>query len=540
MTRLREYLAARRALGMAGLIFFGWPGSIALILGGLVASFLLCGYFYPYWRIADMDIMMGYQGFLVNAGFPQDFFDHPGYLSVVLTATWFDLAQRLGLIDVASLAQMPKAADAAAFDHVWTQGIRAGRMLSLTVTSVFIVGFTYLLRRLVRDWQIAIMAMFCLTFSGGLMMNARNFRTDTLAAALVTCGFLLLLIAAREPRMRWRPLLIGAAAALCVLGLTNKVQALFMVMALVPVVPFFGVAGGADSFWRSGKAWIALLGIAAVAFALLIPAWDMIVLGFTGKTAMPPPFGIRGLYQGLIAALVVGVILVHARLWRVPLMETIATMIAVVAGIALGLLALKILYQPQNVLIVLNPVEHMFGWARGSDPTLGKSGAILSGELARSLAAGVLEQLARLTFVLHSSPRPTIFLEWIVIAGIVLAWLRGQHFLALQVAALLAAAFAIDTIGTLRGLKLEYFVFTDPLVVIAAAWLLIHMPDLKTHRLAYGVTFAVLALHVIVSQAEPVKHVFRTDAPQNECPWLPHYASRIERFPFCPVKSPAG
>lgn len=539
-TGLRAFFfPSDRNKGVAGLILFGWPGSIALILGGLAASFLLCGYWYPYWRIADMDIMMAYQGFLVNAGYPQDFFDHPGYLSVILTADWFFLLHRLGLLDVASLAQMPKADDVAAFNHVWTQAIRAGRVLSLLITATFIVAFALLLRRLIRDWQIAVLATFCLTFSGGLMMNARNLRTDTLAAAPVICGFLILLVAARAPRSSWRPLLAGAAAALCTLGIVNKVQALFLVMALLPVVPFFGMPSRADGAWRSRKAIVALLALAAVAGALAFLTSDMIELGLSGAgVTMPPPFGVRGLYQGLIAGLVVIVMVAFARLWRVPVLEASAAMIAVAAGILLGLLSLKLLYNPQNVTIVFNPIEHMFSWASKSDPALDKSGAILSGQLAYALAKGVLEQLARLTFVLHSSPRPTIFLEWAVIAAAVLAWRRGQHFVVWQVGALLAAAFAVDVVGTLRGLKQEYFIFTDPLVVIAAAWLLMHMPDLKTHRWAYAATFALLAVHVAVSQAEPVKHVFKKDPPQIACGWLPYYASRIERFPFCPPREP--
>src|SRR5664279_833611 len=259
-TALRKFLLSPERNGVAGLIFFGWPGSIAFILGGLLVSFLLCGYWYPYWRIADMDIMMGYQGFLVNAGFAQDFFDHPGYLSVVLTADWFALLHRLGLIDVASLAQMPKADDAAAFNAVWTQAIRAGRVLSLLVTSAFIVAFALLLRRLIRDWQIAV----------------------------------------RSPRSPWRPLWIGLAAALCTLGVVNKVQALFLVMALLPVILFFGMPSGPDGFWRSSrKSVVALLVLAVFAGVLAYLESDMIVLGLSGTgVTMPPPFGVRGLYQG--------------------------------------------------------------------------------------------------------------------------------------------------------------------------------------------------------------------------------------------------
>ncbi len=209
-------------------------------------------------------------------------------------------------------------------------------------------------------------------------------------------------------------------------------------------------------------------------------------------------------------------------------------MLAVAAGIALGLLSLDLLYDPRNVAIVVNPLEHMFGWAGNSDPELRESGTILSTQLLRALGAGVLEVMARRTFVLHTSGRPTIVLEWLAIAGMVLAWRRGHHRLVWQALALMAVVWAVDVVGTLRGLKLEYFIYTDPLVVIAAAWLLVHLSDLKTHRWAYAVGIAVFAVHLMLGQAGPVKHVFRKAGPEGECSWLPHYAKRIERFSFCP------
>ena len=55
------------------LIVNNWAGSLGLILFWIVVSFLLLGYWIPYWRFADMDIMMVYQGFLLNDGKPQEF-----------------------------------------------------------------------------------------------------------------------------------------------------------------------------------------------------------------------------------------------------------------------------------------------------------------------------------------------------------------------------------------------------------------------------------------------------------------------------------
>ena len=85
--------------------------------------------------------------------------------------------------------------------------------------------------------------------------------------------------------------------------------------------------------------------------------------------------------------------------------------------------------------------------------------------------------LARYTFVLHSSPRPTVFLTWLIVPGIIVAWRRGERLAAIQALALLLAAIGIDALGIRRGLKSEYFIFTDPLIIIAGAILLDCLSD---------------------------------------------------------------
>ena len=87
-------------------------------------------------------------------------------------------------------------------------------------------------------------------------------------------------------------------------------------------------------------------------------------------------------------------------------------------------------------------------------------------------STGVASVLARYSFVLHSSPRPTVFLTWLIIPGIVYAWRRGERLAAIQALLLLLAAIGIDALGVRRGLKSEYFIFTDPLIILAGAILL--------------------------------------------------------------------
>src|SRR6266404_1830946 len=100
------------------------------------------------------------------------------------------------------------------YASAWRVAVQSARLSSLAISLIFIAAFYFLLRRLVRDWRVAILGTFALAFSGGLAMHARIVRTELLAAALTTSAILVLLISAETPRMRGRALLIAFAATL--------------------------------------------------------------------------------------------------------------------------------------------------------------------------------------------------------------------------------------------------------------------------------------------------------------------------------------
>ena len=93
---------------------------------------------------------------------PQEFFDHPGYLSIVLLSGWLRALHALGIVNVISLSAVPPISDAAGFAQAWTAATRAGRVLSLIYACGFVLAFSYLLRALVRDWRIAAFGGFLL------------------------------------------------------------------------------------------------------------------------------------------------------------------------------------------------------------------------------------------------------------------------------------------------------------------------------------------------------------------------------------------
>ena len=220
----------------------------------------------------------------------------------------------------------------------------------------------------------------------------------------------------------------------------------------------------------------------------------------------------------------------YAAIWRVAAAEALASLCAVAAGGLIALLALKLEYNASNVIAVVNPLEKMLTFA-DINTTDVANGSSLSAILLL-LFEGIASALARYTFVLHSSPRPTVFLTWLIVPGIVVAWRHGERQAAIQALLLLLAAIAIDALGVRRGLKSEYFIFTDPLIILAGAILLDALCELRFNKWTYPVAMVLFGLHIAIGQAEPVKYAFMHRGQQSICEWNAHYLPLLP-LPWC-------
>ena len=504
----------------------------------MAASFFLFGYALVYWRNADMDFMVIYNALVLNDGKPQLFFDHTGYITILAAKLWFELLHGLGLLDFYSLSTIPQASDPTAFDAAMTSAVRAGRVLAFLIAAGCVLVFATLIRVIVRDWRVALIATFAFAFSGGVAVHSRILRSELIAACPVIFALMILIAIGRRASVA-RPLWMALAAALCVFGLENKVQAILLIGVLpVMVLPFGGAKSASVPFWREAQSgWPAAIVAAFAAMAAAWAAWPLIATGFDralldAAQFHPLLFGRFGIYQAMLIVLIGGCMIAYAMIWRVSAAEMLASMLAIVAGALVALLALNIEYNASNVIAVFNPLEKMLTFADANTAAAANSSG-LSGILWLVLD-GVASVLARYTFVLHPSPRPTVFLIWLIVPAIVSAWLRGQRQTAIQALVLLLAATGIDALGVRRGLKSEYFIFTDPLIILAGAILLDSFTDLRFHKWTYPVAMVLFGLHIAVGQAEPVKYAFMRRGPEPICEWNRHYLPLMP-LPWCPV-----
>jgi hypothetical protein len=538
-----RWFAPRSASPFDQLVLFSWRNELLLICGGMVLSFLVAGFWFPYWRVADMDFFVVYNAFLLNTPLSQEFFDHPGYLSILLLTYWLRALHALGLVQVHAFSAVPPLRDAAGFADAWTQATRAGRVLSLIYALAFVLAFSYLLRALVRDWRVAALGGFMLAFSGGMAMQMRMLRTELLSAGLFIIALLMLMVAAARGPRAWRPLVVGLASLLMTLAVLNKVQVLFLIGALPVLLIFVGPGRDAANaaplpgFWAVRSCAGPVFGASVVIAALAAyAAKDIVFAGLTTATAPGLYFTARPhvaqIYWALLAAWLGLGMAAYAFVWRVPPLEALAAMVAAVAGCMIGVLALDARYNVANVVAVFHPLEHMAVFAGWANPQLA-NGSPLDAAHLKFLAQAAAGVLARVTFVLHPSTRPAIFVQWFVIVATVIAIGERKWRLVLPVAALMLSAWAIDTLDMGRGLKQEYFNFTDPLVIIAAALLIANLAPLQNHRWTYTVGVALIAVHAVMSQMEPVKRLLRNDRPEVICDFYA-YAARVEKFPTCP------
>lgn len=528
--------AGRDAL--APLTFLGWRLGLAGIVAGLAASFFLCGYALVYWRNADMDLMVIHSALALNDGKPQQFFDHTGYLTILSVKAWFEMLHAFGLLGSWSLSTIPPASNHQAFDAAMTDAVRAGRLLAWLVATGCVLIFAGLIRAVVRDWRLALIATFAFAFSGGIAVHERILRTELLAACPVIFALMILIVAGRCASIA-RPLWVALAAALCMLGLENKVQVLLLIAALpILALPFGGPQSTSVAFWRKGYSALAVaLAAALVAIVAMWTASSLIATGFNRSLLDAAGFhplllGRYGIYQALLLVLIGGCMLIYAALWRISAAETVASIASVAAGASLALLALNIDYNTNNVIAVFNPLEKMLQFVDAGTAAAASQSSL--GGIFRLVLDGVASVLARYSFVLHSSPRPTVFLTWLIAPGIVYAWMRGERQAAIQAFLLLMSAVGIDALGVRRGLKSEYFILTDPLIILAGTLLLDQMPDLRVRKWAYPIALVLFVLHIAISQAEPVKYAFMHRGPESVCEWNQHYLPLMP-LPWCPT-----
>ncbi len=518
------------------LFFESFPLSVLFLLLGMILSFLLFGFWSPYWNKGTSNLISVYEALLYNDHLPQEFFWYPSYLSPQLLGLWYRVLHLVGLIPQYKLSDLPALTTAPVFDATWQNFVTWGRLQSFVIGCVYVCLVTVLIRRLIRMWQIAVLAGVALAFSDGIALAYRIMRSELLSSALVFLALLLTLIAAREGPNGRRFLNLGLAALLVSLSLTEKVQALLPGLT----IPVIALAFGKDERDASASAvsqgaWLRAVILCSLGLVLVVPTIGLVEDGLTGMASShlfqyrPLFANWPGLYQWLLVAYVAFGMVLYASIWRVRPLDTALGLMAVLVGLALGLLALYGRYDLNVVIPVVNPVEHLHAVSGSPGANLPTTSIAM---LASQFLTGLGKALAVHTFFLSPSHRPTLLIEWLAIYAALLIWRRGEKQVALQIGVILVAGFAVDVSFTLRTMKIYYAPYTDPFIVLAGAIALTQFSsELMGLRAQRAILASVLA-YVIWGNVESYRATYGEHSKGKVCGVAAQFVRRVS-IPNC-------
>ena len=521
---------------------FSWSNGLWLLaLAWLVAFvFFQSGLFWlhlPYDQVPDQDLFLAYNALIMNAGLPQEYFDHTGYAYFLLLGPWFELLHAVGALPVATLTTLPHAADHAASEVAWQQIIEAGRLFTAVIVATFSVVLAILTGRLVGDRRIGFVSGFALAASAGTIDQIGIMRTEPLSSLLAVTAIVLVALAGKSERPGGRLLLIGGAAFLAVLAVLTKVQA-FILLASLPVVAIaFGRPQNGAAETPAGRRRRAIV-LAIAAIVLAIPAAWLVVTGFANVGVAlhhlrPVAGGLFAYYQGWFALYVLVCVAIYAALWKVPPEDAVAAVAALTIGTSLGLLVLLIRYNLQNVIVVTHPIEQMFVFSVSLDPTLGKQSTVLGGLFLAKLGAGAWFVISSL---LSTPLGDNVYLleAFVVVSLIIGSWMPNRRWV-VQAGLLLFISLALQSVFYFRYYDATYHVYSDPLTIIATA---IVLARFRSHLLSGLGALAVLCgLSAFVLWGLYTERAWSSSLPRDPtgaCRGHDAYFKRLDPFPFCP------
>ena len=514
----------------------GFSFSICFVLLGMLLSFLVFGLWAPYWNKGTANLISVYEALLYNDHLSQEFLWYPSYLSPQLLGLWYSLLHIVGLLPQYKLSTLPTPTTIPLFDATWQNLVTWGRVPSFAFGCLYVVLAMLLIRRLTGIWQIAVLAGVALAFSDGVALGYRIMRPELLSSALVFLALLLTLVSAREETNYRRFFYLGLAGLLTALALTEKVQALLPALT----IPVIALAFGADEIDATTRkisrgAWLSVITLCLFGLVLITPTIGLFERGIAGMGesrlfAYRPLAYLAGIYQWLIVSYMVFSMLLYAWIWRIRPIDAASGILAVLVGLALGFLTLYWRYNLDDVIAVVNPVEHLH--AVSGSPDRGLPTTSIAALDAKFLM-GFGKALAVHTFFLSPSNRPTLVIEWLAIYASLLLWRRGEKQVALQIWVILFSAFAVDVSFTLRAIKIYYAPYTDPFIVLAGAMAL---TQFSTELLALRAQRAALAFfllaYVVWGHFESIRATYGGHNKAKVCTVAAQFVRRIS-IPYC-------
>ena len=159
-----------------------WYLLIPIFLGIL---FFITNYQRDWSTNADQEFTLAYSAALINGGFNQDYYDHPGFFTIYILGGILGFLKYIGINSISTLNELNSFNPF--FDGL-TQITVGARLLSFLTIGLFTLFWYSIAKRYLQNQYLALGTAFIIFFSGSLTLHLSQLRTEPIA-------FLLLIIA---------------------------------------------------------------------------------------------------------------------------------------------------------------------------------------------------------------------------------------------------------------------------------------------------------------------------------------------------------
>jgi hypothetical protein len=201
---------------------------IALIL--VVTSLFLLGEQTRDWsQYADQDLTLAYNALLVNEGYKQEYYDHPGFFTIRSLAILIKIKFLLGYSDIQTISDLNN--NPSLFSG-FTDIVSTGHFLSF-ISAGITVFFLYLYSRTILKSNLSAFYIALATLiSGSVLSHFIHLRTEMIACLILYVAMYLLYRANAIKKEKEAVLFLCIALIFFNLSLLNKVQ-------LILYIPFY-------------------------------------------------------------------------------------------------------------------------------------------------------------------------------------------------------------------------------------------------------------------------------------------------------------
>ena len=422
------------------------PILITLILAAILFYPFYRGFDIPYTANADAEAVYISQALLFNSRLEQTYFDHTGYLAILMLSIWFKFSRLLGIIPLDNMIYLGDSQ--APFGWLFAPLVNVTHILLIFLAVAFVLIFIIGLYLLTKKLKLALFAGLILATTQGIAIHMLGFRPELISAMFFMLMLMCALLFAQEEKFSYQAGLVFLASLFAYAALLTKYQIIFGILCIPLIALLWNKGANKLSYYPK----IEYKDMLVVGFVFSLISWPFLYAVFNYLV-----FDIRFLH--ILIAVYLSIIILSYHLFRIKSWKhTVMLILSGFSGISVAFSYNLFNFDSRNTISIFYFFEYAQPYITGEQgsqflwPLLNNFGITLLdkvsfGELFFQYSSALIYLIALLLLV---------FLAW-----------RRQFNYSLQTGSLLALALLLETVFRLRYMSSAYYIYTEFLVLMS-------------------------------------------------------------------------